>query len=87
MKVYMVPFLCGPLSLRIKLKITAVFRDQKVVFVVQERLSSLALIHTCYLTYMNLKEVVDLFLRSTQVDLSLAALLKDRDDTKILQQT
>ena len=36
---------------------------------------------------IDLKEVVDLFVRSTQVDLSLAALLKDRDDTKILQQT
>ena len=36
---------------------------------------------------IDLKEVVDLFLRSTQVDLSLAALLKDRDDAKILQQT
>ena len=59
MKVYMVPFLCGPLSLRIKLKITAVFRDQKVVFVAQERLSSLALIQTRYLTYIDLKRVFD----------------------------
>ena len=59
-------FFAWPFVFEDSLKISGVFCVQKVVFMAQERLSSLALIHTCYLTYMNLKEVVDLFLRSTQ---------------------
>ena len=59
-------FFAWPFVFEDSLKISSVFCGQKVVFMAQERLSSLALIHTCYLTYMNLKEVVDLFLRSTQ---------------------
>ena len=45
---------------------------KKVVFAAQERLSSLALIHMYHLTYIDLKEVFDLFLRNTQGSLSLA---------------
>ena len=59
-------FFAWPFVFEDSLKTSGVFCGQKVVFMAQERLCSLALIHTCYLTYMNLQEVVDLFLRSTQ---------------------
>ena len=88
MKVYMVSFLCGPLSLRIKLKITAVFCDQKVVFVAQERLSSLALIHTRYLTYIDLKRVFDWFVskKHPRTRLELGTPLKYHD-ANMMHQT
>ena len=58
------------LCFRVQFKIAAVFFDpEKEVFPAQESHSSRALKHFHYLTYIDLKEVVDLFLRSTQVGL------------------
>ena len=64
---------CVSLCLWESFKISAVFCDPvwKEIFPAQESLSSLAFKPIHYLTYIDLKEVVDLFLRSTQVDLRL----------------